>query len=855
MGILNDFAKEVNTDDYFIELFQKIERNTFNNFFGLEVVQEFSEKEYFDLLRFSEILSFSDEAEDRNRSYKILSLLYNFYSSDEYYISYANAILVRLGNFPALELVTKGQKGIITSDEIEMEKIIKKTFQKDPYGSNIFTDPQFDIYESLKRNNHFSFSGPTSLGKSFIMESFIKYLIYEHGYRENIVILVPTRALINQVSNKMKQELDEFTKNDDTNVKYQVLSHPVIPKFLDNVNNRFIFVFTPERLISYLSNSENPKIDYMFIDEAHKVVAANDSRGPLFYHAILQAERKSVKLFFSSPNVPNVEVFLTLFEKSTEEVVQVKESPVSQNRYFLDLVNNKITLFSDIGKDEEISISDDENSFNAWLNKLSKGSKSIVYCNSTKDTIKYAVEFSKDLPDKRDAQINELIELVKEHVHKDYYLIDCLKKGVAYHFGRLPQRIREKIEMLFKKRVIDFIFCTSTLLEGVNLPAKNIFILSNSIGLSKFKDIDFWNLAGRAGRLTKELSGNIICTKVTTKQSNWGNIETDLEIVRNKIIEPINPLVIKGQKNFYKNVGNALKGKNFTKKKPTASEIEIWNHYANIAFVHELNDEPSVLKTNYVKKNVDGTKVLNKLKKNNKVPTRILSTSSMIKAKYQNDIWNKIDSKFNKLPDEINYETCLSVLDNFYEMYNWEEEESKGRSPLIKYRSKLKYYARLMKDWMNSTPLNLMITNVIEYYKEQGVFYDQPDSYLFTGKEKDVINMIINELMRDIETNLRFKIKNYFSNYHLLLDEKYGTTDAGANWGDFLEYGTTNRKIIELQNVGLPRYMATTFLKEYEDIIKFEGDTLIEFDVNKIINKLDSANPLTQEFALIYGLD
>ena len=42
-------------------------------------------------------------------------------------------------------------------------------------------------------------------------------------------------------------------------------------------------------------------------------------------------------------------------------------------------------------------------------------------------------------------------------------------------------------------------FCTSTLLEGVNLPAKNIFIFSNAIGNSKFSDVDFWNLAGRAG--------------------------------------------------------------------------------------------------------------------------------------------------------------------------------------------------------------------------------------------------------------------------------------------------------------------------------------------------------------------
>ncbi|QOR34751.1 DEAD/DEAH box helicase family protein [Clostridium sp. 'deep sea'] len=854
MGILKDFSKEVNKDEYFIELYRKMEIINFSNFFGLNLDVRYDEKEYFDLLRYSEILSFSDEPEDRNKSYKILSLLYSSYLNDQYYISYANEILVRLGNFPALDLVTKGRKNIQTSNEIEMEKIIKKTFQKDPYSINVFTDPQYNIYESLKKNNHFSFSGPTSLGKSFIMESFIKYLIYEHGFRENIAILVPTRALINQVSSKMKQELEILEAQNKAKIKYKVLSHPVIPKLLDNTNNRYLFVFTPERLISYLSNSDNPKIDYMFIDEAHKVVAINDSRGPLFYHAILQAERKSVKLFFSSPNVPNVDVFLSLFEKSTEEATQVNESPVSQNRYFLDLINNEITMFSEFGNDLKMDIVDETNSFNSWLYKLSSDSKSIVYCNSTKDTIRYASEFSRDLPIKNHSQINELINLVKVHVHKDYYLIDCLKKGVAYHFGRLPQRIREKIEVLFKNKVIDFIFCTSTLLEGVNLPAKNIFILSNYLGLSKFKDIDFWNLAGRAGRLTKELSGNIICTKVTTKQSNWGNIEGDLDIVRNKTIEPIKPLVIKGQKNFYKNVGNALKGMKFTKKKPTANEVEIWNHYANIAFIHELNDEPSVLKTNFVSKVSDGKKVLSTLRKNNQVPTRVLSTSSMIKAKYQNYIYNGDKTIFHKLPEEITYEACLNILNNFYDIYNWSIEESKGRSPLVKKRTRLKYYARLMKDWMNSTPLSLMITNVIDYYKDVGEFYDQPDKLKFTGKEKNIINMIINELMRDIETNLRFKIKNYFSNYHLLLREKYGENDAGANWGDFLEYGTSNRRIIELQNIGLPRYLATSILEEYNNYIEFIDDELTYFDIEGIINLMEENDPQLIELKTIFRL-
>ena len=86
------------------------------------------------------------------------------------------------------------------------------------------------------------------------------------------------------------------------------------------------------------------------------------------------------------------------------------------------------------------------------LQKLGCDCKNIVYCNTVADTIDFALQFSKNLPEQNDSRIDSLIELIKTYVHKEYFLIDCLKKGVAFHFGRLPQRIRERIEKLFAKQ-------------------------------------------------------------------------------------------------------------------------------------------------------------------------------------------------------------------------------------------------------------------------------------------------------------------------------------------------------------------------------------------------------------------
>lgn len=848
MKLLTELANETLTDPYFKELFVKAERKLAHNFFGI-LGTPLTEKEFIDLLRFADILSHSKTDEAKNKSYKVLSLLVDDYSKDQTFKFFANSILVKLGNFPALKFLdsTIGNDLDKFPTEVLFEKAVKEVFQHIPNSEYTFTDSQYEIFEQLKNNNHFSFSGPTSIGKSFIIKAFIRHLIIEHNANDNIIILVPTRALINQTVLYLKEEFKD-AKN------YRVLSHPLVPLFYQKEKSRYIFVFTPERLLAYLADSSNPKIDYLFVDEAQKIVSEKDSRSPLYYFSILQAERKSIKLFFASPNIPNPEIFLQLFEKSTDEKISVKNSPVSQNRYFLDLVDKKCVMLSEYGDDQVLSV-DTSQSFNHWLKKLTGQNKSIVYCNTKDDTINYAIEFAKTLPDIINPRVNEVINLIKDYLHRQYFLIDCLKKGVAFHFGSLPQRIREKVEKLFDDRDIDYVFCTSTLLEGVNLPAKNIFILSNAIGMTKFTDIDFWNLAGRAGRLTKELSGNIICTKIEQKGNRWENPGKDLDIVRSKEIKDLKPLVIHGQKSFYQNIEASLAGKAFTRKQVSNDEINIWNQYANIALIHELRSDDSVLRSTFIKKSESAKKLLQSEKKKNTVPEKILAGAPMIKARYQNFLFNYKDLESLTLPTEISYSTVLSNLKTISKAYNWAEEESGGRNPMFRTDNSLKYYAVIMTNWINSTPLNLMISNAIQFYAGQGFYYQQNQKQPFISSNPHHINFVINELITNIDNILRFKIKNYFENFYRLALEKLGSEKAGANWAEYLEYGTVDYEVIELQNIGIPRHLAMFILKKHPNCLVFEDRHLVQFDHNKLLNELNQKSDEYLEIKEIFGHD
>jgi len=73
----------------------------------------------------------------------------------------------------------------------------------------------------------------------------------------------------------------------------------------------------------------------------------------------------------------------------------------------------------------------------------------------------------------KDKKLDALAKEVEDEIHGSYYLADLIKKGVAYHVGYLPLHIRTTIEENYREKNIKTIFCTSTLIEGVNLPADN----------------------------------------------------------------------------------------------------------------------------------------------------------------------------------------------------------------------------------------------------------------------------------------------------------------------------------------------------------------------------------------------
>jgi hypothetical protein len=85
-----------------------------------------------------------------------------------------------------------------------------------------------------------------------------------------------------------------------------------------------------------------------------------------------------------------------------------------------------------------------------------------------------------------------------------------VQHGVAFHYGRMPTLLREALETSFRSGAIQYLVCTTTLFQGVNLPARNVFINTPTRGRGISLNAAYlWNFAGRAGRLGQDLVGNV----------------------------------------------------------------------------------------------------------------------------------------------------------------------------------------------------------------------------------------------------------------------------------------------------------------------------------------------------------
>jgi hypothetical protein len=472
------------------------------------------------LVRSAAVLACSEEADHRRAAFRVATCAYDLFGTGQVPLDQAlRVVLTRLGNFPSI-----GTRADVSSARASLPLMLaaEEIASADAHEVTIngqtvlLTDFQQKLWLNLIDSRRIALAAPTSAGKSFVLQGYLAAL-FDSKKPKTVVYIVPTRALIAQVADDLKAQ---FQGTD-----HEIPDIVTVPVDAETpLSERAIYVMTQERVQLALGAHSDFSASVIIIDEAHSI--ADGSRGVLLQWVIddLLIRNPASQILFASPAIRNLDVFGRLF--GLGDVVQFSsvEPTVAQN-FLVTTVESatkgKLSIHTagdgsralrrvatlELGR----TVASRTEKLVHIPAVLGHGHSNIIYANGAAEAENVALQLAELMSDREPTEAClALSDLAKEAVHANYALVECVKYGVAFHYSNIPTQLRRAIEAAVSSGDIDYLVCTSTLLQGVNLPAKNIFMFAPEKGRTKaLESTDFWNLAGRAGRLKREFQGNI----------------------------------------------------------------------------------------------------------------------------------------------------------------------------------------------------------------------------------------------------------------------------------------------------------------------------------------------------------
>lgn len=794
-----------------------------------------------DALRFADLLSKSAHTPtaDRDRLWgqEIAILLRLLYPEDESVKYYLGSVLSAVGNYRGLRAKTvEGFESEDLFDQIFYEYDKEKHRIPGKIDEYFFND-QMLVYKGMKEK-FFSYSGPTSMGKSFVVQTYIQQEI-ENGSTNNFAILVPTKALINEVRSNLIGALQS---------KLKELNYRIVTASGDLVlqqDHHFIFVMTPERLLHMMIERENIHIDFLFIDEAHKI-SARGGRSTYYFKVLTQLgrQKKLPTVIFASPNIPNPEVYMNIIpgiKKADMKKLASRFAPVCQFKYFLNVPGRGGYYYNDYSKQFERCYTIPEGQeLCDIVATVGQDKQNVVYCSSRRSVLEQAVKYARNIHLKNDESLNALATEIRQEVHDDCYLADLIVRGVAYHVGYLPANIRLRIEKSFEKGDLRTIFCTSTLIEGVNLPADNLFITSYRNGQSNMDEVEFRNLVGRVGRIKYNLYGNVILVKLDEKLKE----ERYKELLQTDVPPQESALDIKQNTDYMGALVRDLTDGDIEMSTchdaATETDFEALRKFGLILTRDLASGEVTPVTQKF--ENFLSDRQKQRIIEN--FPIQRTSDDITLSYDQAENLHDAIVNEGLHYPelkgedDEVDFEELVEFMMRLRRLFKWDiyEKQTLGKPGTNRLDSVIRWYCTILLRWIRGNGLRAIILSAIRYkenHPETGVWsgqYKVADRY--NSESKYHKNLVIAESLSVIENVLLFSISNYFRKVSLEYKAVHGMDHFENDWYEFVEYGTTNPDTIFLQQSGFSRE-ASIFIQKPSNYSKY----ILEVDGKKRIKR------------------
>lgn len=782
-----------------------------------------------------------------------------------YLIFWINFIIERLDRQIEEPLLTT----IITiADKLDLQQLIQFTAKELPFDFStelnyetrkIFdnemalTDSQIDMLLAILMRKSMIVSAPTSYGKTgTILKSLL--LAIDKCYIKNIIVILPTKSLINEyrknINAYFSNRLDEITVSE-------------APYIIPN-SGKVIFLFTQERFLIFNNTFKDFEFDFAVFDEvqdlANMTKSHDNERSVLLAKAIAIINSYQTPMVFLMPYINDpydsfISKFITLDKKNLvivdklfsptssikylirKEKGQFYLSDVTYNRgYYNEPCQTKLAI-CDINKGDKFdSIKYDLYKICASPQVNCLSDKNLYFCKKGEisEIVKLFVSNINETPQLTQRKA-ALINYLSDYIDNDFELIEFIKQGVAIHNGDLDAFTKRQIETIFLdvKSGLNHIFCTSTLLKGVNLNANNLFFLA-ARGRFDNAELDKKNLLGRVGRLGSCLQGRIFRFFVESRMLKFDTVRKELNASSEPCDFPKSQFELPEQNRRTKTLRTYLSDKKINNeitrdaKEKEEDSIDCFDYFLGLEQSHLVKEK--------------------------------------IKHKSEAEIKEIIHSL--KLCNYESYEKIVEILADLYDWANSDDET------LSKRMIKTKFTARLFHNIAIGTTIKKMITNTFEITRKNGeqpyvvttlkgkirVWFLSNEEYNkysiehglnirnYNSEDK---NILIYGTMADVNDIIEYRLKVYLQDLYYRLGEI--TSERSQDLESFLTHSIVgNKKKIGLKNIGIVDDFAINSLCEQSQLFDKNEEPLLP-DIIEFAKSLKEDDPIKYSIKDIFG--
>lgn len=409
---------------------------------------------------------------------------------------------------------------------------------------------------------------PTSSGKTLLAQFGILQSLSDLGTdRGWVAYVAPTRALVNQVTSRLRRDFAPLNKRVERlspALEFDTGELSALSPKNPDVDGPpvDVLVCTPEKLDLLIRREELcanlGRLAMVVVDEAHGLGSNGDRAIKLeLLLSIVNREHAGTRFLLLTPFIKNAKQVAQWLDRDSNKDYSIEAEWVPNDRIvgiataqersfdvrgkpanhvlFRPVATRKATLHLDEvlkleGVAPELKLTaaalraSASNLSVAVSQVLSNRGPTVLLCRTVAQTTSCAIQLAKVASGSEvGAEDRETVaRFASYELGAASPLAGLLNTGVGVHHAGLPEELAQAIESLFENRSLHTLCATTTLAQGVNFPIANLVISSIYPATrdgNPMSYADFWNIAGRVGRVDQDAIG-VVALAATNDESS-----------------------------------------------------------------------------------------------------------------------------------------------------------------------------------------------------------------------------------------------------------------------------------------------------------------------------------------------